>query len=300
MHIYFSFARVGFSHIQHLVLSVLGQFASTCLAYSSALCVAFHIGEWLSVARYQVHIQEREFDSWDGPCILKFWMEIRSESKELSEYTRSISPVKLLFLDMYLIPRDDRIATSIYYKETDSHSYLNFKSSHPSQCKSAILYSQFLRLRKICSEDDDFEVQATTMETFFVARGYPATLVRRGREKAISISRPTLLAATNENKTATNRVPMVTTYHPKNMAVCGILSRNFQHFEKWRFNESHFPSTAFESLPTCQKSVGPVGPQQFTAKSSASTRYFSLRANHLSYLSFHQYVHLNNNTRRSD
>ena len=132
------------------------------------------------------------------------------------EYTWSISTVKLPFLDVYLIPRDDRIATSIQYKETDSHSYLNFKSSHPSNCKSAILYSQFLRLRKICSEYDDFEVQATTMETLFVARGYPATLVRRGREKAISTTRPTLLTAANENKTATNRVPMVTTYHHKN------------------------------------------------------------------------------------
>ena len=51
------------------------------------------------------------------------------------EYIWSISLVKLLFLDMYLIPRGDRISTSIYYKETDSHSHLNFKSPHPFNCK---------------------------------------------------------------------------------------------------------------------------------------------------------------------
>ena len=60
------------------------------------------------------------------------------------EYTWSISSAKLPFLDMLLIPRDDRVATSIHYKETDSHSYLNFKSSHPLKCKASTPASQFL------------------------------------------------------------------------------------------------------------------------------------------------------------
>ena len=122
---------------------------------------------------------------------------------------------------MYLIPRDDRVATSIYYKETDSHSYLNFKSSHPFKCKASIPASQFLRLRKMCSEDDDFEEAATTMESFFVARGYPVTLVQEGKRKAASAPRALLLAGKNANQTGTNRVPMVTTYHPKNTPFWG-------------------------------------------------------------------------------
>ena len=81
------------------------------------------------------------------------------------EYTWSISSAKLPFLDMFLIPRDDRVAASIHYKETYSHSYLNVKSSHPFKCKALIPTSQFLGLRKICSEDDDFEQAATTMES---------------------------------------------------------------------------------------------------------------------------------------
>ena len=36
------------------------------------------------------------------------------------EFTWSISSAKLPFLDMLLIPRDDRVATSIHYKETDT------------------------------------------------------------------------------------------------------------------------------------------------------------------------------------
>ena len=91
-----------------------------------------------------------------------------------------------------LIPRDDRVATSIHYKETDSHSYLNFKSSHPFKCRASIPASQFLRLRKICSEDDDFEEAATTMESFFVVRGDHVQLVHEKRRMAASTPRAQL------------------------------------------------------------------------------------------------------------
>ena len=68
---------------------------------------------------------------------------------------------------------------------------------------------------------------ATTMESFFVARGYPVQLIQEGRRKAASTPRALLLAGRNANQTGTNRVPMVTTYHPKNAPVCKILSRNY-------------------------------------------------------------------------
>ena len=45
----------------------------------------------------------------------------------------------------------------------------------PYSCKSSIPYSQFLRLRRICSDDADFDIEAAKMETFFAARGYPNT-----------------------------------------------------------------------------------------------------------------------------
>ena len=115
---------------------------------------------------------------------LRKFLEFASSFHPNLEYTWSISTDKLPFLDICLKPRDNRVSTSIYYKDTDSHSYLNFSSSHPSSCKSSIPYNQFLRLRKICSENDDFESEANKMETFFGARGYPNDLIRRGRERA--------------------------------------------------------------------------------------------------------------------
>ncbi|CAH3014037.1 unnamed protein product, partial [Porites evermanni] len=143
-------------------------------------------------------------------------------------YTWSISSDKLPFLNIFMTPCDDRLSTSIYYKDTDSHSYLNFGSSHPSKCKLSIPHTQFLRLRKICSEDDVFQSEATTMETFFAARGYPHDLISRARLRAEERQRADLLVTSHgSNCTAADRSPLVITYYPKNIAVCNILLRNY-------------------------------------------------------------------------
>ena len=70
------------------------------------------------------------------------------------------------FLDISISINGDALATSISYKPTDSHSYLLFSSSHPNQTKQSIPYSQFLRLRRLCSEDKDFETKFLKWEPF--------------------------------------------------------------------------------------------------------------------------------------
>ena len=49
-------------------------------------------------------------------------------------------------------------------------------SHHPKACKNSIPYSQFLRLRRICSSDDDFIVKSDEMVEFFEKNGYPRSL----------------------------------------------------------------------------------------------------------------------------
>ena len=72
------------------------------------------------------------------------------------QFTFTISEVELPFLDIKLAITNNRIQTSIRYKETDTHNYLHYTSFHPHHWKQAIPYSQFLRLRWICSNDVDF------------------------------------------------------------------------------------------------------------------------------------------------
>eukprot|EP00061_Rhincodon_typus_P015005 g42439.t1 len=79
------------------------------------------------------------------------------------KFTRTISDTSLSFLDLSVSISGDHLETDIYFKTTDSHSYLDYTSSHPPSFKNVILYSQFLCLRRICSQDEAFHSRVSQM-----------------------------------------------------------------------------------------------------------------------------------------
>ena len=82
--------------------------------------------------------------------------------------------------------------------------------------KNSIPYSQFLRLRRLCSEE------------FFDKRGYPAPVVQAGQHRAQQIDQQSALQTSqNENNTC-NRIPFTLTFHPHNYAVKSISLKNFK------------------------------------------------------------------------
>ena len=83
------------------------------------------------------------------------------------KYTWEISETSLAFLDIKVSISGNGLCTSVHYKPTDSHSYLLHSSSHPSHVKNSIPYSQFLRLRRLCSDDSDFSNKSKEMCHFF-------------------------------------------------------------------------------------------------------------------------------------
>ena len=83
------------------------------------------------------------------------------------KFTSTISELELPFLDISLRINNNDIQISVFYKETDTHNYLHYTSLHPNHCKRAVTYSQFLRLRRICSNDDDFATKAAEMKDNF-------------------------------------------------------------------------------------------------------------------------------------
>ena len=94
------------------------------------------------------------------------------------KYTWEISDTSLAFLDIKVSVEGNGLCTIVHYKPTDSRSYLLYSSSHPSHVKNSIPYSQFLRLRRLCSEDSDFSLKSEEMCEFFDKRGYLASVVK--------------------------------------------------------------------------------------------------------------------------
>ena len=142
------------------------------------------------------------------------------------KFTWAISDNQLPFLVLLLKPTPQGLTTSIHYKETDSHSYLTYTSSHPFRCKNSVLYSQFLRLKRICSDENDYKTKSKEMASFFLQRDYPPAVVDRALQHVDSIPRDTALPPPNDGQSNRDLIPLILTYKPINHHVKNILSRN--------------------------------------------------------------------------
>eukprot|EP00745_Piridium_sociabile_P026213 TRINITY_DN4169_c0_g1_i14.p1 TRINITY_DN4169_c0_g1~~TRINITY_DN4169_c0_g1_i14.p1 ORF type:complete len:390 (+),score=72.90 TRINITY_DN4169_c0_g1_i14:1655-2824(+) len=158
------------------------------------------------------------------------------------KYTSDVSSSSVAFLDLQISvqPNSNQLSTSVFYKSTDSHSYLLYNSNHPPATRNSIPYSQFLRLRRICSNESDFREQVEKMADFFLTRQYPSDIVSKALERASAVTRTEALTPSTSNNNE-DRTVMVLTYHPHNLPVRNILLKNFHLLQEDPLLKSVFP-----------------------------------------------------------
>ncbi len=156
------------------------------------------------------------------------------------QFTWEISETSVSFLDILISINGNRLVTSVFYKPTDSHSYPLYSSSHPNHTKRSIPFSQFLRLRHLCSEDEDFHTKSLEMRDFFVQHGYPTSLLDTAFSKASQIPQSATLTNHVTNVTENNQIPLVLTFHPFNFKVSDTIRKNFHILKNDPENIFHF------------------------------------------------------------
>ena len=91
---------------------------------------------------------------------------------------------RISFLDVLISNNDDlTLKTDVYFKETNTHQYLDYISCHPKQCKDWIPYSRAKRYRRILSNDDCFFESLRDLKQEFIDRGYPENVIKTSVEK---------------------------------------------------------------------------------------------------------------------
>ena len=120
--------------------------------------------------------------------------------------TKYTSETSLAFLDIKVSISGNRLCTSVHYKPTGSHSTLLYSSSHPSHVKNSIPYSQFLRLRRLCSDDSDVSSKSEDMCQFLEKRGYPVSVVKAGNHRAKQFDRQSAPYTSQKDKNDRNLV----------------------------------------------------------------------------------------------
>ncbi|XP_070549549.1 uncharacterized protein [Ptychodera flava] len=152
------------------------------------------------------------------------WQHGLDQLKQFHQYCNSVHPTlqftleysdkQISFLDTLMTLTEDKIETTVYNKTTDKHSYLWTTSCHPSHTFQAIPWSQSLRYRRICSNDDLFQTEATKLKNHLIKRNYKPRTISDAIKKAENINRSKLIQPTSSIKPTTHkRIPFVIEYN---------------------------------------------------------------------------------------
>jgi hypothetical protein len=129
-------------------------------------------------------------------------------SYEVNKSTKEVN-----FLDVKISLVDGNITTSLYTKPTDAFLYLNTSSNHPKHVKRNIPKGQFIRVRRICSQNSDFFKHCATLASFFEKRGYNKMFLERSIKEVSRITRDELLRETIKVKQDPQTI-FVCDWHP--------------------------------------------------------------------------------------
>ena len=103
-------------------------------------------------------------------------------------FTSEKSKTSVNFIDLTINLVDQELETNLYCKPTDCHQFLDFNSAHPIHIKKSIVYSQGLRIKRLCSSNLAFENHMENLRGWFQNRGYPKNLVDNQLKRVIETS----------------------------------------------------------------------------------------------------------------
>ena len=122
-------------------------------------------------------------------------------------FTHEYSRKNLTFLDLNVKILDRKIDTDLHIKATDKYQYLHYTSSHSHYTKRSIVYSQALRVSRICSFENDFIRHRNEMKSWFLNSWYPKTLID------MEASKINFHNTSGDKRTKTNGISLVITSH---------------------------------------------------------------------------------------
>ena len=138
----------------------------------------------------------------------------------LVKFASVSSEENVAFLDLKVKLKQGKIETDLHVKATDRHQYLHYISSDPEHTKRPLVFSQSLRVSRICSQAKDFRKHTTKMRSWFYKRSYPKDFVEKEMGKV------EFCRYTRRNRREKKGVPLVITYHPSQKNIGRIINQN--------------------------------------------------------------------------
>ena len=136
------------------------------------------------------------------------------------KFTSAKSKESVNFLDVTVSLIDQPLETDLYCKPTNCHQFLDFNSAHPIYTKKSIVYSQGLRIKRLCSSSVAFE-NLESLKGWLQNTGYPKILVNNQLKRVTEARR-----TSDQIYKRGNGVPLVLIYHPRLNNVNDIIKKH--------------------------------------------------------------------------
>ena len=133
----------------------------------------------------------REFNRVWGISAFMFWLAYLAAMHMKSQFpqawwahnSREINQIDtfaqvLKFLDVSIIlHQNGQLETDIFYKETNSHDYLNYFSHHPQHTKQNIPYNLAKRIIVFVSDEEKMNERLSELKTRLLSYNYPLAII---------------------------------------------------------------------------------------------------------------------------
>ena len=113
--------------------------------------------------------------------------------------------------------------------------------------KKSSVYSQGLRIKRLCSDATSFTNHLKDLRSYFCYRGYPERIVKEQLRRVENRTRDELLY-TNSRVGNEVGVPLIVTYHPNLNGLNKIMRKNLKHLPADRMVKSVFTPALFVSF----------------------------------------------------
>ncbi|CAJ0959600.1 unnamed protein product, partial [Ranitomeya imitator] len=167
---------------------------------------------------------------WQGSSheLDMFMMDLNSNDLNIRlTHTSNSDFVEFLDVTVKRGPNGE-INSDVYRKPTSTNLLLHASSSHPRHMIQSVPVGQFLRLRRICSSDTDFERQAEDLKNRFLERGYSRRVLKRAYNRARHSHRNDLLyKPTNVNRQPDNQSRFITNFNCHSTSIRSALQRSW-------------------------------------------------------------------------
>ena len=114
-----------------------------------------------------------------------FHTELNSLNDHI-RFTVNRSKIEMPFLDVLIrISTNNNIIKDIFSKDTDTHMYLNFRSSHPKHIKIKIPFNLASRIITITNTEELRDTRLRELRLYLKNQQYPEEIVEHGIQKAL-------------------------------------------------------------------------------------------------------------------